>query len=66
MRVWCGLGLVLLVLAAVPLTHAGQIPVGLPWQEIFIQEYWLKGKPYYAIANIGKDDVVARCFSPDF
>src|ERR1017187_8856035 len=57
MRAVRWLGIVAFVLAVVPFAHGGQIPVGLPWEKIFIQEYWHDGKPHFAIANIGKADV---------
>lgn len=34
------------------------IAVGLPWDNhLFVQEYWLHGKPHYAIANTSGADV---------
>lgn len=47
------------------MAQSGQIPVGLPWQQVFIQEYWHDGKPHFAIANIGNTDVVVSTGAPD-
>jgi hypothetical protein len=65
MRAVRWLGLVSCVLAFVPLAHGDQVPVGLPWKQIFIQEYWHNGKPHFSIANIGKADVVVSTGAPD-
>jgi hypothetical protein len=54
-----------IVLAVAPLAHADLIGVGLPWEQVFIQEYWHNGKPHFAIANIGKTDVVLTTGAPD-
>jgi hypothetical protein len=37
---------------------ADQIPLGLRWDKVFVQEYWKDGKPYYAIANIGDRNAI--------
>ncbi len=65
MRAWHCLGLAAFVLAVVPAAHGDQVPLGLPWEQIFVQEYWHDGKPHFAIANIGKADVVVTTGAPD-
>jgi len=39
------------------------IAIGLPWREIFIQEYWKDGTPHYAIANFGKEAIKISAFA---
>jgi hypothetical protein len=65
MRALRWLVLVPCVLALVPLAHGDQVPLGLPWEQIFIQEYWHNGKPHFAIANIGKADAAVSTTAPD-
>jgi hypothetical protein len=40
------------------LLPADQIPLGLSWKEIYVQEYFNDGQPYFLIANLGKKDVL--------
>lgn len=40
---------------------AMQIPIGLDWREnIFIQEYWVHGKPSYCVANIKDKNITIK------
>jgi hypothetical protein len=51
----------LCLLAGVLAAHqadASLIAVGLPWKDVFVQEYWKDGAPRYAIANFRKEDIV--------
>jgi hypothetical protein len=43
--------------------RAGVIPVGLDWRKnVFVQEIWKDGVPYYVVANLGKEDVTVSVF----
>jgi hypothetical protein len=43
--------------------NAMSIGVGLHWRDIFVQEYWEDGVPYYAIANFRDETVKISLFA---
>lgn len=48
----------IIVIGLASTAAASQIPIGLDWREsIFIQEYWVDGRPQYCVANMTDRDI---------